>query len=273
MNFHARVIGFAFGFAALLTSGAHMAVAQSAPKQVIQAADVDYASGTADLQGYLAFDSSKACPSPAILIVPDWMGVSDYDKEKARELASKGYVSFVADVYGRDSRPKNTKEAGEMAGKYKSSRALLRERMRAALSTMSLVPQVDTKRVVVMGYCFGGMAALELERSGAPVAATVSFHGTLSSPTPADARNIKTPILVLHGADDPFVPRAEVEAFEKEMKEAGVSMTFVEYPGAVHAFTHPSAGNDNSKGAAYNATADKQSWTEFLRFIDAALKD
>ena len=95
----------------------------------------------------------------------------------------------------------------------------------------------------------------------------MSFHGGLGSPTPNDAKNIKGPVLVLHGSDDPFVPPAEVEAFKDEMKKANVKMEFVGYKGAVHSFTNPAAGNDNSKGAAYNAEADKASWAAFHKFL------
>ena len=132
--------------------------------------------------------------------------------------------------------------------------------------------KTNKNKVVVMGYCFGGTTALELARSGAPLAGTAVFHGGLSTPMPADAKKIKGPVLVMHGADDPTVPPAEVKAFKDEMNNAGVAMKFVSYPGAVHAFTNPAAGNDNSKGAAYNATADKESWIEFEKFLKTVLK-
>jgi dienelactone hydrolase len=111
------------------------------------------------------------------------------------------------------------------------------------------------------------MVALELARSGADVAGVVSFHGVLSNPTPADAKNIKAKTLVLHGADDPVVPDAQVKAFEDEMRAAGVDWQLVAYSGAVHAFTIVEAGNDNSKGSAYNATADRRSWKAMQDFF------
>jgi dienelactone hydrolase len=106
-----------------------------------------------------------------------------------------------------------------------------------------------------------------LARSGADLKGVVTFHGALNTPTPADAKNIKCPVLVLHGADDPFVKPEEVAAFKKEMDDAGVKYQFIAYPGAVHAFTRPDAGSDNSKGAAYNEKADKESWAEMKRFF------
>ncbi|WP_218280935.1 dienelactone hydrolase family protein [Verrucomicrobium spinosum] len=130
----------------------------------------------------------------------------------------------------------------------------------------------DVSKMAVIGYCFGGTGALELARSGTPVKAVVSFHGSLGSPTPEDAKNIKGQVLVCHGEDDPFVPGAEVEAFHSEMKVAGVKYKFVAYPGAVHSFTQKHAGDDVSKGAAYNAEADAKSWEAMKELFAGTLK-
>jgi len=219
------------------------------------------------LEGYLAYEESGRFPKPGILIVHDWMGEGKFSQEKARILAKEGYVALAVDIYGKGIRPKDSTEAGVIAGKFKNDRALLRERIRAAYNALIAMKEVDPTKIVVMGYCFGGMTALELARSGAAVVGTVSFHGTLNTPNPTDAKNIKGKILALHGADDPFVPSAEVDAFKQEMKKAGVNLQFIAYPGAVHAFTNPAAGNDNSKGAAYNAKADQESWQAFEIFL------
>jgi dienelactone hydrolase len=195
------------------------------------------------------------------------MGLAQFDKDKANLLAKQGYVAFAADVYGKGIRPTNADEAKQQATKYKDDRPLLRSHIRAAYDKLASMKQVNNKKLLVMGYCFGGTTALELARDGAPLVGTVTFHGGLSNPTPENAKNIKGRVLVLHGADDPHVPPAEVQAFKDEMKTAGVDMKFIAYPGAVHAFTNPAAGNDNSKGAAYNAEADKASWAEFEKFL------
>jgi dienelactone hydrolase len=222
-------------------------------------------------EGYAAYQANGK-KKPAILIVHDWMGLGDFFRTKANDIAGQGYVAFAADIYGQGNLPKNSDEAGKLAGQYKSDRALLRKKIRAAYDKLLTLPDVDPKNIVVIGYCFGGTTALELARSGAPLAGTVTFHGGLSNPAPADAKNIKGQVLVLHGADDPFVPPAEVAAFKKEMADAKVKMQFIAYPGAVHAFTIPSAGNDNSKGAAYNAVADKKSWAEFQKFLKSVIR-
>jgi dienelactone hydrolase len=227
---------------------------------------VDYKAGSLDCEGWAAFDDASSAKRPSVLIVHQWTGVSDNEKMRAKMLAELGYNVFVADVYGKGIRPQPPASGAE-AGKYKKDRALLRERLTAALQVLLKDSRTDTSRVACIGYCFGGTAAIELARSGAPVKGVVSFHGGLDSPTPADGKNIKGKVLALHGADDPFVPAADIAVFEKEMKDAGVAYQLVSYPGAVHAFTQKGAGNDNSKGAAYNEAADKASWEEMKTFF------
>ena len=144
----------------------------------------------------------------------------------------------------------------------------MRARVNAAFDTFKQIPKVDPSRIAAMGFCFGGTTVLELARSGAPVIGTVTFHGGLSTPTPADAKNIKGKILALHGADDPFVKEAEVIDFQKEMRDAKLDWQFVSYGNAVHSFTNPGAGTDNSKGAAYNHEADVRSWAAMRAFFD-----
>ena len=228
---------------------------------------VEYKEGTTVLEGYLAYDDAGAAKKPGIVVVHDWMGVSAETKRRADLLAGLGYVAFAADIYGKGVRPKDMKEAGAEAGKWKGDRAALRKRARTALDLLAANKHVDASKLAAIGYCFGGTTAIELARSGAPLVGTVSFHGGLDSPTPADGKNIKGKVLALHGGDDPFVPADQVAAFEKEMRDANVDWQLVAYGGAVHAFTIPMAGNDNSKGAAYNERADRRSWEAMKQFF------
>jgi len=233
----------------------------------IQKQDVDYksADGTA-LRGFVAVDDTGSAKKPAVIVVPDWMGLGDFPKAKAEELAKMGYVAFAVDMYGK--LPKDAKEAGAMAGALKGGdRKALRQRIEAAYEQVKKMKNVDPAKIVVMGYCFGGTVALELARSGAKLAGAATFHGGLSATNPGDAKKIKEPLLIMHGGDDPHVPPAEVAAFKKEMKDANVTFTFITYPGAVHAFAIPTAGNDVKSGAAYNAAADKGSWQAFTGFL------
>jgi dienelactone hydrolase len=233
---------------------------------------VRYKQGDTTCVGYLAYDDSLAGKRPAVLIAPEWWGVVDYPKHRAEQLAQLGYVAFVADVYGNGTVAATPDEARSHAMSFYTNRALLRSRMAAAFSTLKGQPQTDEKRIAVIGYCFGGAAALELARSGADLVAVVTFHGSLSTPNPTDAKNIKGKILVCTGADDPNIKPEEINAFESEMRAAGVNYQVNVYGGAVHAFTNPAAGSDNSKGAAYNAQADHRSWEAMRIFFDEIFK-
>jgi dienelactone hydrolase len=198
-------------------------------------------------------------------------GVVAYDSA-ITELAKLGYVAMAGDVYGKGIRPKDAKEAGELATALKNDRKLLRERANLALATLAKNSKVDTKKLLATGYCFGGTAALELGRSGADVLGIVSFHGGLSNPTPGDAKNIKAQVEVYHGEIDPFVPADEVAAFKKEMDEAKVTYSLTVFSGAVHSFTDSGAGNDVTKGQAYNAIADRRSWEGMKSFFHELTK-
>jgi len=228
---------------------------------------VEYKQGDTVLEGFLAYESGGPARKPGVLVVHDWLGVSADTRKRAEQLAKMGYVAFAADIYGKGVRPANGKEAGPLAGKYKADRKLLRARVMAGFDELARQPNVDQDRIAAIGYCFGGTTVIELARAGAKVVGVVSFHGGLDSPTPADGKNIKGKVLALHGADDPFVSAADLAAFEQEMRTSGVDWVLVKYGGAVHSFTIVGAGNDNSKGAAYNATADRRSWRAMEDFF------
>jgi len=236
-------------------------------RAAVEGRAVEYQEGGTVLEGYLARDPTGPAKKPGILIVHDWTGVGPYVKGRAEQLAAMGFVAFAADIYGKGVRPRDPKEAAATAGKYRSDRKLMRARAAAGLAELRKQPDVIGSEVVAIGYCFGGTTVLELARSGADVAGVVSFHGGLDSPTPADGKNIRARVLAFHGADDPFVTEAQVKAFEEELRAAGVDWQLVKYGGAVHSFTIPDAGNDNSKGAAYNASADRRSWKAMQDFL------
>ncbi|MEW6337926.1 MAG: dienelactone hydrolase family protein [Acidobacteriota bacterium] len=252
---------FALAFALASTSGA-----------AIRSEVVAYRHGEVPLQGELFWDDGAKGQRPGVLIVHQWMGPTDYERMRARQLVELGYVAFVADVYGKGVRPANANEAGALAGSYKADRTKLRGRVAAGLEALGSAGQADPRRLAAIGYCFGGTAVLELARSGAGVAGVVSFHGGLDSPSPADGRNIKARVLVLHGADDPFVPAADIAAFQQELRDARVDWQMVWYGGAVHSFTHADAGSDASKGAAYDEAADRRSWRAMRAFLEEVLR-
>ncbi|CAE6920742.1 dienelactone hydrolase family protein [Ectopseudomonas khazarica] len=195
-------------------------------------------------EGVLLYDDSVTTPRPGLLAIPNWMGVNDDTVAKAARAAGSRYVVFLADMYGKAVRPSNADEARAAATSVRADRALMRRRAQAAVEVFKAQGDevaLDTRRLGAIGFCFGGGAVLELARSGAPLQGFVSFHGNLDTPNPADAKNIQAPVLVLHGADDPAVPQAQVDGFVAEMKAAGVDWQLVSYGGAVHSFTDPKA--------------------------------
>jgi dienelactone hydrolase len=187
-------------------------------------------------------------------------------------LAELGYIAFALDMYGKGVYAKDHDEAGKLSGVYRSDRKLMRERAKAGLEILKRHPMTDQSRMAAIGYCFGGTTVLELARSGEDLRGVVSFHGGLSNPKPEDAKNIKGRVLVLHGANDKFISSDEVSAFQEEMRNADVDWQMIFYGGAVHSFTVPEAGNDPSKGMAYNEKADKRSWEEMKRFFNEIFK-
>jgi dienelactone hydrolase len=229
---------------------------------------VEYTQGETVLEGFLAYDDAVTGDRPGILVVHQWMGLSDNERMRAKMLARLGYVAFAADVYGKGVRPANREEAAATAGPYYEDRELLRARVAAGLAELRKQDGVDTDRLAAIGYCFGGGGVLELARSGADLAGVVSFHGTLDTPNPEDAKNVRAKLLVCHGAVDPYVKPEAVHGFLEEMEAADVDYQMVFYAGAVHAFTQKSAGNDPSAGAAYDANADRRSWRLMRDFFD-----
>jgi dienelactone hydrolase len=248
-----------------------VAFALSANAEIISKS-VEYKQDQTVLEGLSVYDTTVEGKRPAVLIVHQWKGLGDYEKKRAEMLARLGYNVFAVDIYGKGIRPNNPKDAAAEAAKYKDNRALLRARVRAGLDQLKGHPLTDAKRMTAMGYCFGGTTVLELARSGADISGVVSFHGGLNTPNPGDAKNIKAKVLALHGADDPFVPLKEVEAFQEEMRQGGVDWQLVAFGGAVHSFTDWNAGHDNSKGAAYNERADKRSWEAMKQFFGELFK-
>jgi dienelactone hydrolase len=228
---------------------------------------IEYTDGDTVLEGFLAYDDSKSEPRPGVLVIHDWTGLQDYAKERTKMLAELGYVAFAADIYGKGVRPTDPKECAVMSGSYKNDLPLLRRRVNLGFEQIKKRPEVQPAKIAAIGYCFGGTSVLELARSGAGVNGVVSFHGALATKLPAKPGEVKAKVLVCHGDADPFVKPAEVAAFKEEMANAKADVKFIGYPGAVHSFTKKAAGNDPSKGQAYNENADKESWAEMKKFF------
>jgi len=228
---------------------------------------VDYTHDGAALQGYLVYDDAVKGKRPGVLVVHEWWGLNDYAKKRADDLARMGYVAFAADMYGKGVVTTDAKKASELARPFYGT-PLMRTRARAGYDVLAKHELVDPARTAAIGFCFGGTTALELAYSGAPLSGVVSFHGNLAAPTPEDYPNIKASILVCHGADDTFIAPADIDAFEKAMRDARTDWMMTSYGGAVHAFTNPDAGTFGIQGIAYNEKAALRSWAEMKTFFD-----
>lgn len=218
-------------------------------------------------EGLLVFDSSSQSARPGLLMAPNWMGISAGAIEMAEQVARQGYVVLVADLYGADVRPQSVQEASAAMAEVKDTPAL-RQRMQMALAVMQAQPDtpLDASRVAAFGFCFGGHCALELARSGAPVQASISFHGTLNTANSADAQNIQGAVLVLDGAADPLVPREQLGEFVAEMLLTNVDWQLTSFAGAVHSFTDPLA---NTPGKMqYDANVSRRAFAAMYELLD-----
>jgi dienelactone hydrolase len=220
------------------------------------------------MEGYLVYDASLEGVRPGVLVVHEWMGINDYARNRATQLAELGYIAFAADIYGVDVRPTTMEEAAQASGAMLADRQLLRGRVNAALDVLRSNELTDPDRIAAIGYCFGGAVVLELARSGADVRGVVTFHGDLATPTPEDMANFQGSILACHGADDPYVTSDDVLAFIDECRNAGIDYEVNIYGNAVHGFTNPANGSDPSVGVAYNPIADHRSWLAMRNFFD-----
>ena len=223
------------------------------------------------LEGYIVYDDNLSGPRPGVMVVHDWRGLTDYTHRRATMLAELGYVAFAADIYGKGVRLKTVPEWLQEIAIFKGDRALFRLRERAAYEAFRRVPEVDTARMAAIGYCFGGTGVIEMAKDGLDLKGVVSFHGGLDgSPIPA-GKSIRTKILALCGADDPFEKAEDFSAFEDQLRTNQVDYQIVLYGQAMHAFTDPEVNALNQAGARYNAAADSRSWQAMKDFLESVL--
>lgn len=232
---------------------------------------VKYAEGSQTLNGLSIKAAKKSANNPGILLLPAWLGIDNASKGIAEDLSKLGYNVFIADIYGEGNYPKNTAEAGKQAGFYKTNFEAYQKRINAALQEL-IKSGANADNIVVIGYCFGGTGVLEAARGHLNVKGVASFHGGLGKDAARPATPITTKVLICHGADDPFVSKEEIAAFQQEMRDLKADWQMIYYADSVHSFTNPEAGNDNSKGAAYNPVAAKRSFEHLQLFLNEVLK-
>jgi len=240
----------------------------------IKAEPVDYSDGSVTMKGFVAYDSASAEKRPVVLIVPEWWGIGDYVKNRAKQLAEMGYIAMALDFYGNAEQGETPEAATKLSTPFYKDPQLAKKRFDAALAKIKTFAQADTSKIAAIGYCFGGAQVLNLARLGEDLAGVVSFHGNLVGVTP-DKNKVKAKILVCHGENDQFVPKEEVEKFKKQTDSAGVAYTFKSYSNATHAFTNPEATEKGKKfklPIEYNEAADKASWNDMKVFFNEIFK-
>ncbi len=238
----------------------------------MQTQDIDYRAD-AVMRGYLAFDVANAGRRPGVLVFHEGLGLGDFVMARARMLAELGYVALAADMFGERRQARNLQEVAKLVGELRGEPETLRGRGRAALAALADLPQVDTSRMAAIGFCFGGSVVLELARDGADLKAAVSFHGVLTTRTPAVPGRVKASVLVLTGADDPLAPPEQVAAFEAEMRAAEVrDWQVISYGNTLHGFTNPAADGSMLRTALYSAQADRRSWASMQSLFDEVFR-
>ncbi len=216
-------------------------------------------------EGHLAYDDAHSGPRPLVTVSHAWGGRSDFENDKAERLAQLGYAGFAIDVYGAGIVGSNPEENTALMNPLLSDRAELLGRLRAGIAAGAKHAAADESKIAAMGYCFGGLCALDLARSGDALAGCVSFHGLFTPPENSTSA-IKSKVLILHGWDDPMAPPNSVLAISKEMSEKGADWQLHAYGDTKHAFTNPHA-NDPNSGLMYSAAADQRSWQTLANFL------
>ncbi len=234
---------------------------------MIKQRPVPYMHNGTQLEGMLVYDDSWQTAMPGVMVCHAWAGRGPFEINKARAIAEEGYAAFAVDLYGKGVLGKSKEENMALMTPFVKDRAMLQDRLKAALQAFTGQDAVDGKRVAAIGFCFGGLCALDMARSGADVVAVASFHGLFEPPGNTGGRKIKAKVLALHGNDDPMVPHTQVMALADELTAAGADWQIHMYGRTMHAFTNPEA-NDPGFGTVYNETADRRAWQALDNFLE-----
>ncbi len=228
---------------------------------------VDYLDQDTLLEGFFAYDDRFEGQRPVVLISHAWAGRDGFVENKARKLAELGFLAFALDMYGKGKRGNSIEENSRLMQPFMDDRAMLQQRILAAVSAVKQMPLADNDKIAAIGFCFGGLCVLDLARTGIDIAGVVAFHGLFIPPDNIKQPDIKAKVLMLHGRDDPMVPTEQVLAIEEEMTPAGADWQLHVYGNTMHAFTNPVA-NDPDFGTVYQPLADKRSWRSLLNFLE-----
>ncbi len=233
---------------------------------MIQERFVEYEFDGKLLEGFLAYDDSDDTPRPAVIVVPAWAGRGNFECDKARKLATEGYVGFACDLYGKGIMGKSVEENSALMQPFLDDRQMLQNCLLKILQTLQTQSEVDENSIAAMGYCFGGLCVLDMARIGAEVKGVASFHGLFGAPGNTVGNKITAKVLALHGHEDPMAPVESVIDLENELTAADADWQIHVYGGTMHAFTNPVA-NDPDFGTVYSESADRRSWQTLLNFL------
>ncbi len=248
---------------------AHQFTIMAQNNSTVKGEEVTYIANGATMKGYVAYDAAIKGKRPAIIVVPEWWGCTEYVHRRARMLAQLGYIAIAVDMYGDGRVAENPTEAQELATPFYKDAQLAKTRIEAAVNKLKEYPETDESKIAAIGYCFGGSMVLNMAKLGMDFKGVVSFHGGLQG-VPAEAGKTKAKILVCHGAADKFVSQQDVNNFKKNLDDTKTAYTFKVYADATHAFTNPDATENGKKfnlPIAYNEAADKQSWLDMKAFL------
>ena len=265
---------FALSIVSLAACNNQEAKSDDAKPEAIVETAVTIQADSVTLNSIIAYGDDSSVKKPIVLIVPEWWGLDDYVKGRAKQLAELGYFAVGVDMYGNGKTAADPTAAGALAGPFYANPQMAKARLEAALAKAKTYAQADTTRAAAIGYCFGGAMVLNSAKLGLPVNGVVSFHGGLAGPVPSKELT-KAAILVCHGGADPFVPETEVVTFKKQLDSLSIPYTFKVYDSATHAFTNPAAtakGKQFNLPIEYNAKADSASWQDMKTFFQAVLK-
>jgi dienelactone hydrolase len=255
-----------------LLAGALFALSLTVPAHAaIKEEPVTYKDGETTMKGFIVYDDARKEKRPGIVMVHEWWGITKHVHNEAQKFAQQGYTAFIADMYGDARTADNPKDAGALSGSVMKNPKVMESRFNAAREQLAKHASVDPKRIGAVGYCFGGAVVLNMARAGADLAGVAGFHASLGLNTPAPAPGtVKAKVLVLNGADDPFVKAEQYAAFKKDMDAAKADYRIIEYPGAVHAFTNPEAtelGKKFNLPLRYDPKVDKEAKAEASKFF------
>lgn len=250
--------------------------ADSSQTQAVVGEEINYSTDEVTMNGYIAYDSTVEGKRPGILVVHEWWGHDEYARSRADQLAELGYVALAVDMYGDGKQASHPEDAQKFSGEVMSNFDSARNRFQAALETLKSNPNVDQEQIGAIGYCFGGSVIISMANAGVPLDGVAAFHAGLQLPVMPQEGTTTSRILVMNGADDPFVTEEQEANLDSAMAAANVEYTYIAYEGVKHSFTNPDAterGSEFGLPLEYNEEADKKSWERMKEFFSTTFED